>query len=264
MNQRIYKSFGIFLIVLTFIVIAVTLFSQVTNTDALSRGYGQFDYLYDVAIEGVLFSFVVLILGFFPGLFFYRFGKENNEPSGIVKSALVLQIISAIVMLFVCSIVFFSCVNGCNGIGEGILSAIFGIPALIIYCVGILLLIVYKFKTGNFKLRVPEKFVLLALVLMIIFVGIVYAMALSEDNSRSVEKCDSEQNIKDRDVCHYFLSREKPDLVICEKISDTYSDGIWWKDQCYIAKAQYYKDPSFCAKIKEGEQFKENCLDLTR
>lgn len=262
MNQRIYKSFGIFLIALTFIVIAVVLFSQIVDTRALSRGYGQFDYLYDIATDGVRFSFIVLILGFFPGLFFYRFGKEITESNKIAKSALVLQMISVIVMLFVGSTVFLSCINGCDGLGEGIFFATFGIPALIIYCIGILLLIIYKFKTGNFKLRVPEKFVLSALLLMILFVGIIYTMALREDNYRSVERCDNKQNVRDKDECHYFLSREKPDLVICEKISDT-SGSIGWKDQCYIAKAQYYKDPSFCAKI-QGEQLKENCLDIAR
>ena len=262
MNPKIYKIFGIFLIALTLIIIAFALFSQITNTGALSRGYGQFDYLYDVAVEGILFSFIVLILGFFPGLFYYRFGNEKNNPSKLVKFALILKFISAVIMIIIGSIIFFSCIDGCDGLGEGILFVTFGVPALIIYCIGILLLIIHKFQNKNFKLRTPEKVVSLILLIMILIVGIIYAIALYEENSRSLEKCDNKQNPKDRDVCHYFFSSERPDLAVCEKIRDTYSDGIWWRDQCYIRKAQYFKDSSYCEIIQGGEQFKENCLEV--
>lgn len=262
MKPKIYKIFGILLITLTFIIVAFALFSQITNTGALSRGYGQFDYLYDVAIEGAFFSFIVLILGFFPGLFYYRFGNEKNNPSKLVKSAFTLKVISAVIMIIIGSIIFFSCIDGCDGLGEGILFVTFGVPALILYCIGILLLIIYKFQNKNFKLRTPEKVVSLILLVMILMVGIIYAKALYEEGSRSIEKCDSKQNPKDRDVCHYFFSSEKPDLVICEKIRDTYPEGIWWRDQCYIRKARYFKDSSYCENIQGGEQFKESCLKV--
>lgn len=262
MNPKIYKIFGIFLIVLTFIIVAFAMFSQITNMGALSRGYEQFDYLYDVAIKGIFFSFIVLILGFFPGLFYYRFGNEKNNPSKLVKSAFILKVISAMIMIIIESIIFFSCIDSCDGLGEGILFVTFGVPALIIYCIGILLLIIYKYQNKNLKLRTPEKIVSLILIIMILIVGIIYATALYEENSRSIEKCDNKQNLKDRDVCHYFFSSERPDLAICEKIRDTYSDGVWWRDQCYIRKAQYFKDSSYCENIQGGEQFKENCLEV--
>lgn len=262
MNLKIYKSFGIFLITLTFIIIASALFTQITDTGPLTRGYGQFVYIYEIALEGIFFSVIVFILGFFPGLFYYRFGNEKNKPSKIIKSAFILKVISTVIMIFVGSVIFFSCIDGCEMMGEAILFVTFGVPALAIYCISILLLIIYKFKTKNFRLRTPEKIALSVLLLMIIFVGIIFGMALYEENSRSIEKCDSKQNPKDKDVCHYFFSGERPDLAICEKIRDTYSDGVWWRDRCYIRKAQYYKDSTYCDKIKGGERFKENCLEV--
>ena len=257
MNSKVYKYFGIFLIALTFIIVAFALFTQITNTGALSRGYGQFDYLYDVAIEGILFSFVVIILSFFPGLFYYRFGNEKNTPSKLVSSSFILKLIS--IILFFLVLVSSTFVGGWD---VWIIGMYIGWTALIIYSIGILLLISYKFQTKKFKLLTPEKIVLSILIIMILIVGIIYGMAIYGENSRSIEKCDSMQNLKDRDVCHYFFSSERPDLAICEKIRDTYDDGIWWRDQCYIKKAEYYKDSSYCDKIKGGDQFKVNCLEV--
>ncbi len=87
-----------------------------------------------------------------------------------------------------------------------------------------------------------------------------------ENNSRSVAKCDAKQNMRDRDTCYYFLSKDAPGSAPCEKISGIDSDSIWWKNRCYIAKAQYYKDPAVCSEITGGgiieEQTRAVCLTL--
>ena len=260
MNQKVYKYFGIFLITLTFIIVAFALVAQIMNTGALTRGYGNLDYFVDLAIGGILFSLIVLVLGLFPGLFYYRFGNETNKPSKLVKFAFILKIISAIIIILVSILIFFSCINGCDGLGEGILFVTFGVPALIIYSLGVLLLITFKFKTKNFKLRTTEKIILVILLIMALFVATIYGMALYEENSRSIERCDSKQNQKDKDECHYMFSQERPDLAQCEKIRS--EDSTWWKEQCYLRKAQHYKDTTFCDQIISSETWKANCIDV--
>ncbi len=264
MNLKTYKYFGIFLIVLTLIIVISSLFLQITNTGALSRGYGQFDYLYDLAISGVLFSFIVLALGFFPGLFYYRFGKGKSKPNKIIKSAIILKLISLLIMVPVLLLFIIGYFKGWDPLGMGIIFVMTGWPALILYSLGILLLIVCKSQTKSFSFRNTEKIVLLIMLLMILFVGTIVGMAWYEETSRSIEKCDNKQNPKDGDVCHYFFSIERPDLSICEKIRDTYPDGVWWRDRCYTEKAKYYKDISFCDKIMGREVFKENCLEFAQ
>jgi len=177
MTSKFYKYFGIFLLSLTFIIIILALFFQIIAIKPLTRGYGSFDYFYDLALKGFGFSLIVFILGFFPGLFYYRFGNAENEPNKLVKSAIILKLISTIIMLTIGAMFFFSCINGCDGLGEGILFVTFGIPSLILYSVGILLLILYKFKMKKFKLRTPEKIAIAIITLLGILVGIIYGIA---------------------------------------------------------------------------------------
>jgi hypothetical protein len=238
------------------------LFSQIKDTHPLTRGYGQFAYLYDLATEGIFVSFIVLVLGFFPGLFYYRIGKEKTNPGSLVELAFILKVVSAVIMIITGSIVFYIYIFSGDRDPIGVLIVVYlgGVIALVVYCIGTLLLIVYKCQTRDFKLGIPEKVVLPILFIMLLIVGVVYGMAIYEKKTRSIEKCDSIKNPIDRDICHYFLSMKRPDLAICEKIRDTYPKGIWWRDGCYRSKAQYFKDPTYCENIQE-ERFKELCKE---
>jgi len=149
MNSRFVKWFGIFLVTTTFIIIFFALFSQLTDICPLQRGYNQFDYFYDLFVEGILFSLIVFVLGFFVGRFYYKLGKDNKIQTKLIKTALILQLISVIVMLIVIILIFLSCYDGCDMSGEGIFFVTIGIPSLIIYCMGILLLIINWFKNRN-------------------------------------------------------------------------------------------------------------------
>ncbi len=149
MNSRFVKWFGVFLVTTTFIIIFFALFSQLTDICPLQRGYNQFDYFYDLFVEGILFSLIVFVLGFFVGRFYYKLGKDNKIQTKLIKTALILQLISVIVMLIVIILIFLSCYDGCDMFGEGIFFVTIGIPSLIIYCIGILLLIINWFKNRN-------------------------------------------------------------------------------------------------------------------
>jgi len=172
-----YRYLGIVLISLTFIIIASTLLSQIFSTGALTRGYGSFDYVYDFFLKGVWPSLIVLILGFFPGLFYHRFSDEKDQSNKLVKLAAILKTISLIIMLFAVVTFFFSCITGCDGIGEGIFALMVGIPAVIIYSIGVLLIVIYKFKTKEFKLKMTEKIVITIIIILGILVWVVYKIA---------------------------------------------------------------------------------------
>ncbi len=137
MNKKIYKLFGIILMLVTFVFVLTS----------LSNGYIQYTGdLYNFSIHVIYLLIFIFIFGFFPGLFFYRFGNENNESNKLIKSALILQIISITLVLFSYIVSLFS-----SGPYAPIVPLyFFGIPASIIYGIGILLMLIYKFQTKNF------------------------------------------------------------------------------------------------------------------
>lgn len=180
MNLKTYKGFGIFLMILTIIVVLGIMFNQVSDTKPLTRGYDQFDYVWEIVIGGFLSSILVFILGFYPGLFYYRFGRDEKKDSGLVKFGFWLSIIAGVLIILVSIPIFFSCINGCDGLGEGILFFTVAIPALIIYCIGVILLIVYKFKEGNWKFQLVEKISFGVIILLLILSGIVYFIGISK------------------------------------------------------------------------------------
>lgn len=260
MNSKIYKSFGIFVLVVTFILIAGGLFVHIKDIWIHIYLFGGFDHIFEIALKNILFSTTVFVLGFFPGLFYYRFRKEEHTTNKLIKSALILMIIPLIVMIFVGSALF-SRVGVCEGdpTCEAVLLMISGIPALVIYCIGILLLIIHKFKTKNFKLKTTEKVTtLIVIILMVVFMAAAKGITLYGESPLSIEKCDSLKNPEYRDTCHYNFSRERPDLSICEKIQDS-----WPRDMCYKGKAGYYNDSSYCDKITNSF-FKNGCLKVVR
>jgi hypothetical protein len=176
--NRNYSIFGIFLMVMTFIVMAVALAVQLADVGVLARGYGAFDYLYEVAMGGIFFSAAVLLLGYFPGLFFYRYGREGRTPSKLVKAAFRLQATALILAIVVAAGLYFSCVlKRCDGFGEVLLAVMVGGAALVIYCFGLVLLMIYKAKNSSLTLKRPETMALQILAAMLLFVGIICGLA---------------------------------------------------------------------------------------
>lgn len=122
-----YKIFGIVLMALTF---PAVIFA------AIAAGGDP--------VEWVVLVLPVFALGFFPGLFFYRQGKEMLEPGKLVKYARRLMIIGLAIMLFAFSVFFIACLGSCDPLGVGLFAITIGTPGLVLYCVGVLLLIVHK------------------------------------------------------------------------------------------------------------------------
>lgn len=176
MNLRVYKGFGIFLIIFTSLVILSIMSIQISNTTLLTRDY--FDYLWEIAVEGFLPSILVFILGFYPGIFYYRFGRDEKEHSGLVRLGFWLNIVAVILIVLVSITMLISCINGCSGLGEGVLFVMVAIPALIIYCISLVLLIIYKFKEGNWKFLLVEKISFGIIILLLIVSGIVYYIGM--------------------------------------------------------------------------------------
>lgn len=180
MNTNVYKGFGIFLMIFTFVVIFSIMFNHISDTRPLNKGYDQFDYIWEIVIGGILSSILVFVLGFYPGLFYYRFGKYEKKDSNLVKFGFWLSIMAGILIILVSTLIFFSCIGGCDGLGEGILFFMIAIPALIIYSIGILLLIIFKFKKGNWKFQLVEKISFGIIILLLILSGIVYFIAIGK------------------------------------------------------------------------------------
>lgn len=173
-----YRTFGIFLIAITFLTIIIYLFSQIIDVGPLTRGYGSIDYVYEVVVEGLSFSIMIFILGFFPGLFYYRLSSKTGAAERIVRIGFFLKVLSFIVMVLVGGIAFFSCMNGCDGVGEAILLMLFGVPAAIMYGIGVLLLIVHKYQMRDFTLGRTEKNAIIILVLAGVLVAVVFIIVL--------------------------------------------------------------------------------------
>lgn len=217
MNLKFVKYFGIFLISLSVIITLTAMISQLMETHALTRGYGEIDYFTDVLLEGLGFSFIVFLAGIPTGMFYYRSGKKDEKLKKIPTYALVLQLISFGIMIPVSMILFFRCFNGCEGLGEGLMFLFFGIPALVIYCIGIILLIINRIFNKGFILQKQEKIFLLILLGIGLFMGsfLMYALEKSKILNFNCE------NAKNRDWCYTEEASYKKDSKFCENISDS-------------------------------------------
>ena len=179
MNLKVYKGFGIFLMILTFIIILVIMFNYISETKPLTRGYDQFGYIWEVVIKGILSSILVFILGFYPGLFYYRLGRDRKKDLGLVKSALIINFVAIFfVIIFAFSAIYILSIESDPLALIGPMT-FFLIPALIIYSISILLLIIYKFKYGNWIFQLVEKVSFGIIILLLIIIGIVYFIGIN-------------------------------------------------------------------------------------
>ena len=150
MNNQTYRWIGLFIIIFTFLLIATTLIPKVMDMRAITRGYAQLDYVYDVVVKGIFPSIVCFILGFFPGLFYYKFGKEKKHESILIKWAGIMHLIALILFgLYILNFIYINYL-----IREDTLALIgpaflFAVPALVIYLIGVVLLVINKFKRYN-------------------------------------------------------------------------------------------------------------------
>lgn len=104
MNYKIYKNFGIFLLTATLITL-------------LTYGYFEMSYTieywiknsapnYQGIMEDILAILGISISGIPAGLFFYRYGKTESNPSKLVKWALTLSIIASVLGIIALSAFF--------------------------------------------------------------------------------------------------------------------------------------------------------------
>lgn len=228
MNLKFVKYFGVFLISLSVIIILIAIVSQLMETRALTRGYGQIDYFSDVLFEGLGFSIIVFLAGIPTGMFYYRSGKKDEKLKKIPTYALVLQLISFGIMIPVLMILFFICFNGCDGLGEGLMLLFFGIPALVIYCIGIILLIINRIFNKGFILQKQEK------IFLLIFLGI---------------------GVITGSFFFYALEKSKTINFNCEKAKN--------RDLCYAEEASYKEDPKFCENISDS-RMEDDCVNHFR
>ena len=177
MVSKLYKNFGITLIIVMCIIILLAMIAYILG---LKAPFSKSDYF--KLIQAIQFSLYIFILIFFPGLFYYRFGNEENSPSKLVKLSLFLMVPGISIFLITFTIAaFFSVVLGLVGGGESFgMALLFGPPLVIssfIYIIGIIPLIIYKIRTRNFKLRSLEKKAIVVIILLGIFVAINYLIS---------------------------------------------------------------------------------------
>jgi len=255
MNLKFVKYFGISLISLSVMIILVAMTAQIIDNRALTRGYGKIDYFADVLFEGLGFSVVVFLAGIPTGIFYYRSGKKDEKLQKIPMWALILQLISFGIMIPVSLLLFFSCFNGCDGLGEGLMFLFFGIPALTIYCIGIILLIINRILNKGFILQKQEIFFFLILLGMGFTMGsfLLYALEKSRTLNFDCEKA------KNRDWCYTEEASYKEDPKLCENIIN-----LRMKEDCandfriIESKNKLYNDPNRTLLNKQKTSYKDN------
>lgn len=157
MNYKIYKHFGQFLIIAT--CVASILYLMVNLPDdvdfffsatSIERSYpGWFMLWY---IINYLLSVISLpILGILTGAFFYKYGKNQEAQSGLIQTALVLIILASAIGIVDGSMFlyyFYTIKDFRAGVGMalGIKLYVIGLPGVIMYIIGILCIVVHKFR----------------------------------------------------------------------------------------------------------------------
>jgi len=150
MSPKFYKYFGLILIIISSFYI-------------LNRLYFSF-FVYNKFLLTFLFkSIVTFFIGTLPGIYYYKFGKENKKENGLIKIALLLKMIS-LIMVIVVLILFvltYILLEGVKTPLAGVITIVFIVVGTIIppalYLTGVVLLVVCIGRTKNEKRRVLEK-----------------------------------------------------------------------------------------------------------
>jgi hypothetical protein len=140
MESKFIKGIGIALIVIAIILVIGVILNSALSTGAITRGYDQFDYVYDLFFGGIVPAILFFVFGFLPGLFYYKFGKAGNK-SNLVSWAAWLMIIAVVAM----ALAMLTSMAIQDEWGLLILLAMW--PCGIAYATALILLITHKFKS---------------------------------------------------------------------------------------------------------------------
>jgi hypothetical protein len=148
MNSKLLKVIGIAWIVIAIILSVIVVYEQATSTGALTRGYGEIDYYYDLLVSGFGVAALILIFGFLPGVYYYKLSKRKKQEKSISISgwlALVALVIFIIIQVIIQYQVYVKGVY--DGLGLGLFLLFFGIwPGGILYGIALIILIVHWIK----------------------------------------------------------------------------------------------------------------------
>ena len=156
MNSKVYKYFGLILIIISALIGVQTLI--VSLMALLSFGGDS-----SLAVISSLISLIFIIaLGLLPGIYYYKFGRSNKKENSLIKAALILNLISIIAIILAFVIIYFlsSSEGSINDpIAAGFL--FFGIITIpsIAYLIGLILLIIHwrKSKSEQSTVKPSEK-----------------------------------------------------------------------------------------------------------
>jgi hypothetical protein len=105
------------------------------------------DMLYEAGF-GLLFSILIFVLSFFPGKYYLRISDKESKQNKLTNASLILTIsgIALIVLAFFAMLIICPpSTNTCDGLGLTII--FYGIfPAAVLYAIGMLLLMINRFK----------------------------------------------------------------------------------------------------------------------
>lgn len=152
MNSKVYKYFGLVLIILSSIVILIslpTIFYSLAVPEWASLGVFFILLMLSPIIVSVLF-------GLFPGIYYYKFGKQNKKDNSLIKTALLLKMISLIlvILIFIISMILALVSFKDEGATAGALSTGFVFLALSIipsvaYFIGLVLMVIRAFTNNS-------------------------------------------------------------------------------------------------------------------
>lgn len=103
--------------------------------------------------------------------------------------------------------------------------------------------------------------IIILAIIILIGGGIGLYYFVNESKPVDLAKCNSIQDLDERDFCYYNLAVETSDVEICDTIqnADQHKLNQEYKNSCYRDVAEAKKDVAICEKIINRQTIKDVC-----
>ncbi|MDD9953089.1 MAG: hypothetical protein OXR66_02030 [Candidatus Woesearchaeota archaeon] len=125
------------------LLLTCVLFTMHLCIDPLSKLFNR-GYVSDDFIA----PFISFVLLFFPGWFFYTFERKQREFTTLVRAATICVLVAMAIVLMGLLFILIA-MHPYEGLAVGVVIMLAGTPALIIYSLGLVLLIVNWYRTRH-------------------------------------------------------------------------------------------------------------------
>ncbi|GEM_PF-4111186 len=269
MRKNIFSFIGYILITFSFLSFFYPLFVLFSGLDTVSNGIELKRLLMHFIWEGLLPVTIIFLLTFILGKVFLYASKRHN-PMTLGKTSVILSAVTLLLLLVLLFIgFFFGDLEGLMGVIMIYFWFIFG-P----HFIALILLFISWLKDKqyykDFIFARWEKSLLIIFLLFILTVGLLYFINVGSsayaDSVRSLEVCETEEDLEARNNCYTLLYMYKPELFYasttdyCQRITGSEEINVDRREHCYESKAYYFKDPALC-DLMSHPSARDSCLD---